>query len=93
MNRDINPFGLRLPSELKEKLQQEAEKKSQSLNREIVDRLQQSFDLEAMNERHFKAIQMMVRLENLRGLQKRTKEQEREFRELEKRFEDQTIKV
>lgn len=37
--RDIAPFGVRLPAELKDKLQESAKKNSRSLNSEIVTRL------------------------------------------------------
>lgn len=47
MSRDINPFGLRMPPELKKEVQDEADKNSRSLNAEIVMRLQKSFEDEA----------------------------------------------
>lgn len=39
MNRNITPFGLRLPPELKGQLEFEAHKNGRSLNAEIVHRL------------------------------------------------------
>ncbi|MCG6265359.1 Arc family DNA-binding protein [Vibrio vulnificus] len=44
MSRNINPFGLRMPPELKEKLEEEAKKNMRSLNAELVARLEESFD-------------------------------------------------
>ncbi|EGR0441296.1 Arc family DNA-binding protein [Vibrio cholerae] len=43
MSRNINPFGLRMPAELKEKLEEEAKKNMRSLNAELVARLEESF--------------------------------------------------
>ncbi|MDC9623914.1 MULTISPECIES: Arc family DNA-binding protein [Xenorhabdus] len=40
--RDIAPFGVRMTSELKERLQEEAKKNGRSLNAEIVKRLEGS---------------------------------------------------
>jgi len=42
MSRDINPFGLRMPQELKQTLTGMAERNKRSLNAEIVARLQDS---------------------------------------------------
>jgi hypothetical protein len=42
MSRDVNPFGLRMPSEVKEELEKLAEQNRRSLNAEIVVRLEQS---------------------------------------------------
>jgi len=42
--RDINPFGLRMQSDLKERLDREAKISGRSLNAEIVHRLLLSFD-------------------------------------------------
>lgn len=44
MSRDINPFGVRMPPDLKSDLEQEAKKNSRSLNSEIVDRLKKSLE-------------------------------------------------
>lgn len=41
---DINPFGVRMQDELKEKLTREAKINGRSLNAEIVDRLKKSFE-------------------------------------------------
>lgn len=43
MTRDINPFGLRLPSDLEEKIIEAKEKSGRSKNAEMVYRLQESF--------------------------------------------------
>lgn len=42
MSRDINPFGLRMPPELKAKLEHLAHENRRSLNAEIVARLKDS---------------------------------------------------
>lgn len=44
MSRDINPFGLRMPPELKQELDREAKLNGRSLNAEIVDRLRRSLE-------------------------------------------------
>lgn len=44
MNRDIAPFGLRLPAKLKNKLEESAEKNIRSLNAELVARLAESLE-------------------------------------------------
>lgn len=41
---DINPFGVRMQDELKEKLTREAKINGRSLNAEIVDRLKKSIE-------------------------------------------------
>lgn len=43
--RDINPFGLRMQAELKERLEREAKINGRSLNMEIVERLRTSLEL------------------------------------------------
>lgn len=43
MSRDISPFGLRMPSELKKAIEDSASHNRRSLNAEIVDRLESSF--------------------------------------------------
>ncbi|MFD1069949.1 Arc family DNA-binding protein [Luteimonas composti] len=43
MSREINPFGLRMPLELRERLEAAARQSARSLNAEIVHRLQESF--------------------------------------------------
>lgn len=45
MSRDIAPFGLRMPSVLKERIEKHARKNSRSINSEIVGRLADSLDL------------------------------------------------
>ena len=40
--QDINPFGIRMPAELKQLLDFEAKKNNRSLNSELVNRLWQS---------------------------------------------------
>ena len=42
MTRDIKPFGLRMPDEIKEQLEREASLNGRSLNMEIVGRLRKS---------------------------------------------------
>lgn len=49
MSRNINPFGLRMPAELKEKLEEEAKKNMRSLNAELVARLEESFERKVDN--------------------------------------------
>lgn len=45
--RDIAPFGVRMPSELKELLEREAKINNRSLNSEVVERLQRSLERQA----------------------------------------------
>ena len=45
--RDIHPFGVRMPSELKERIDREAKINGRSLNTEIVIRLKSSLDAAA----------------------------------------------
>ena len=40
MSRDVNPFGLRMPPEVKEELEKLAEQNRRSLNAEIIYQLQ-----------------------------------------------------
>lgn len=42
MSRDIAPFGVRMPSDLKTYLEERAKANKRSLNAEIVDRLQET---------------------------------------------------
>jgi hypothetical protein len=42
--RDIAPFGVRMPTELKETLEREAKINNRSLNSELVERLQRSLE-------------------------------------------------
>ena len=42
MVKDINPFGVRMPPEIKEELEKLAEQNRRSLNAEIVVRLEES---------------------------------------------------
>jgi hypothetical protein len=44
MSRDIAPFGVRMPPELKGQIEQAASASGRSLNAEVVYRLQTSFD-------------------------------------------------
>ncbi|UOG93182.1 MAG: Arc family DNA-binding protein [Candidatus Thiothrix sulfatifontis] len=46
MSRDVNPFGLRMPSDVKEELEKLAEQNRRSLNAEIVVRLEESIKRE-----------------------------------------------
>lgn len=53
---DITPFGLRMQTEIKEKLEREAKINGRSLNAEIVTRLQNSLDKTgAAQSNHFAA--------------------------------------
>lgn len=45
--RDIHPFGVRMPAELKERIDREAKINGRSLNTEIVIRLKSSLDARA----------------------------------------------
>lgn len=47
MSRDITPFGLRMPAELKQRIDAAAKAGGRSINSEIIDRLQRSFDWSA----------------------------------------------
>jgi hypothetical protein len=47
--RDIHPFGVRMPSELKERIDREAKINGRSLNTEIVIRLRGSLDEAALS--------------------------------------------
>lgn len=44
MSREINPYGLRMPPELREKLEAAARQSARSLNAEIVRRLEESLE-------------------------------------------------
>lgn len=44
MSRDIKPFGLRMPDELKASIEREARFNGRSLNMEIVERLRRSLE-------------------------------------------------
>lgn len=44
MSRDIAPFGLRMPAELKARIDAAAEKNGRSINAECVARLHESFE-------------------------------------------------
>ena len=44
MSRDITPFGLRMPADLKTRIEERAQKNSRSINSEIVGRLVDSLD-------------------------------------------------
>lgn len=48
MTRDVNPFGLRMPPELKEELEVLAEQNRRSLNAEIIVRLEESVKREGL---------------------------------------------
>jgi predicted DNA-binding protein len=47
MSRDITPFGLRMPAELKARVDAAATKSGRSINAEVVARLQESFEASA----------------------------------------------
>lgn len=44
MSRDITPFGLRMPADLKTRIEERASQNSRSINSEIVGRLVESLD-------------------------------------------------
>lgn len=44
MSRDITPFGLRMPAELKARVDAAATKNGRSINAELIARLQESFE-------------------------------------------------
>lgn len=44
MSRDIAPFGLRMPLELKQRIEKHARRNARSINSEIVGRLTESVD-------------------------------------------------
>lgn len=44
MSRDITPFGLRMPTELKNRVDQAAADNGRSINSEVLDRLNRSFE-------------------------------------------------
>lgn len=46
MSRDVNPFGVRMPPEVKAELEKLAEQNRRSLNAEIVVRLEESIKRE-----------------------------------------------
>ena len=50
MSRNIAPFGVRMPPELKDKVEKAAKTAGRSINAEIIHRLQQSFELEQQSE-------------------------------------------
>ncbi|OGA47096.1 MAG: hypothetical protein A3F74_21280 [Betaproteobacteria bacterium RIFCSPLOWO2_12_FULL_62_58] len=50
MSRGINPFGLRMPPELRESLKREAKLNGRSLNAEVVARLRTSTDAPDPND-------------------------------------------
>lgn len=45
MSRDINPFGLRMPAELREHLRESARQNHRSMNAELLLRLKESLEL------------------------------------------------
>ena len=59
MSRDINPFGLRMPPELKEKIADQAKESGRSVNAEIVHRLEESLSKPGGDDR----IRQLVRAE------------------------------
>lgn len=46
MSRDITPFGLRMPADLKARIDAAAARNGRSINAECVARLQDSFDVQ-----------------------------------------------
>lgn len=61
---DKNPVGLRLPTELKEKIKNAAKQNQQSMNAEIVRRLEESFenDLTISHEKIASAINYLSKV-------------------------------
>lgn len=50
--RDINPFGVRMPAELKERIDREARINGRSLNTEIITRLKGSLEVSGKSPRN-----------------------------------------
>lgn len=48
--RDINPFGLRIPSEMRDRLERACQHNKRSLNSEILKRLERSLDQDMAGE-------------------------------------------
>lgn len=44
MSRDISPFGVRIPADLKARIEESAAKNKRSINAEVVMRLGESFE-------------------------------------------------
>ncbi len=61
MSRDINPFGLRMPLDLRGQVTDAAQANGRSLNAEIVARLQDSFE----RERHPNSDALLKKVESL----------------------------
>lgn len=62
MNRDIAPFGLRIPAELKTRIEEAAAKNIRSLNAEMVARLENSFDAEGKRLAEFSTGELIQEL-------------------------------
>lgn len=51
VSRDLAPLGLRMPPEIKERIEAAAKENGRSMNAEILDRLQKSFESNAFEEK------------------------------------------
>lgn len=56
MSRDIAPFGVRMPAELKAELEEKAQQNGRSLNAEVVARLSSSLRNEVNREKELDAL-------------------------------------
>ena len=52
MSRDIPPYGLRMPAELKKRLEEESVASGRSLNAELIDRLRRSLEQQDLIRRN-----------------------------------------
>lgn len=62
MNRDIAPFGLRIPTELKTRIEESAAQNLRSLNAEMLVRLENSFYAEQLRLQDFTTGQLIQEL-------------------------------
>lgn len=63
--RSINPFGLRMPPELREQLEASARENGVSLNTEIVQRLTRSLSATLTTNPHYDLTPRVERLEQI----------------------------
>ncbi len=80
---DKNPVGLRLPTELKEKIKNAAKENQQSMNAEIVRRLDASFE----HEENFNALTNRQKNNVLGMIEELKNENRKMFEELKSAFE------
>ncbi|MBU3825182.1 MAG: Arc family DNA-binding protein [Candidatus Oceanisphaera merdipullorum] len=79
MSRNIAPFGVRMPPELKDKVEKAAKTAGRSINAEIIHRLQQSFEAEQQPE--------IIRLDEAR------RASHSEYTELREKFDEMLTKM